>query len=130
MITYDYRELLDLHPSDSEVIIEVPNEEPPYIVVESTFYTSNCKGCIGITKTGDDVRHTIYANGLRVIAVDPSVIPLRSTVLVELENGVTFTAIASDIGGDIKGNRIDVLVATDKEAYDLGRKFAKVTILD
>ena len=97
--------------------------------VVATFYTSTCNGCIGITKTGHDVRNTIYENGKRVIAVDPSIIPLRSLVLVELENGDSFEAIASDTGGDILHHRIDVLVKTTKEAFSLGRQTATVTII-
>lgn len=100
------------------------------IEVEATFYTATCEGCIGITKTGDDVRQTIYAEGHRVIAVDPNIIPLRSIVQVSLSDGSEFTAIASDTGGAIKGNRIDVLVKTVNEAYQKGRQTAVITILE
>lgn len=100
------------------------------IAVQATFYTAYCDGCSGITATGDNVRNTIYANGYRVIAVDPRVIPLRSIVRVTLADGTTFDAIASDKGGAIKGAKIDVLVASKSEAYRLGRQQAKVTILN
>lgn len=105
----------------------VGNEE---ITVEATFYTAFCPtGCNGITATGLDVRNTIYtADGYRIIAVDPSVIPLGSIVKVSLENGDSFTAKAEDTGGAIKGGRIDVLVATKSEARRLGRQSAKVEI--
>lgn len=98
--------------------------------VEATFYTAFCPtGCIGITATGLDVRNTIYtADGYRIIAVDPSVIPLGSIVKVSLENGDSFTAKAEDTGGAIKGGRIDVLVASKSEARRLGRQSAKVEI--
>ena len=112
-----------------EVVEEIV--EPTIYEMEATFYTAFCQtGCIGITKTGDDVRNTIYVDGYRVIAVDPNVIPLRSIVKVELEDGQVFDAIASDTGGDIKLNRIDILVKTTSEAYDLGRQKAKITILE
>lgn len=98
---------------------------------EATFYTPRCAGCIGITATGLDVRNTIYTpEGHRVIAVDPSIIPLGSTVQVMLENGDSFTARAEDTGGAIKGRKIDVLVATKSEAYELGRQTASVEIID
>lgn len=98
--------------------------------VEATFYTAFCPtGCNGITATGLDVRNTIYTpEGLRVIAVDPSVIPLGSRVRVTLANGDSFEAKAEDTGGDIKGARIDVLVKSRQEAYELGRQSAKVEI--
>lgn len=95
----------------------------------ASHYTSRCEGCSGITATGIDVTRTIYANGLRVIAVDPRVIPLGSVVRVEYADGTTFKAIAGDVGGAIKNNRIDVLVASESEAYRLGKQTVTVTIL-
>jgi len=95
----------------------------------ATHYTSGCEGCSGITATGIDVTRTIYANGLRVIAVDPRVIPLGSIVRVEYADGTTFKAIAGDTGGLIKGRRIDVLVTSENEAYRLGKHTVTVTIL-
>src|SRR5690625_4123895 len=97
---------------------------------EATFYTAFCPtGCTGITATGIDVRNTIYHEGKRIIAVDPSVIPLGSHVKVTLEDGTSFEATAQDVGGAIKGNRIDILVASRDEAYRLGRQTVKVEIL-
>lgn len=95
----------------------------------ATHYTSSCNGCSGITATGYDVRQTIFANGLRVIAVDPTVIALGSIVRVEYPNGTSFKAICADTGGAIKGSKIDVLVASVNEAYTLGKQTVKVTIL-
>jgi len=95
----------------------------------ATHYTARCEGCSGITATGIDVSRTIYANGLRVIAVDPRVIPLGSIVRVEYADSTTFKAIAGDVGGGIKNRRIDVLVASENEAYRLGKQTVTVTIL-
>ncbi|MEI2441396.1 3D domain-containing protein, partial [Priestia megaterium] len=39
------------------------------------------------------------------------------------------TAIAADTGGAIKGNKIDVLLPSQKEALKWGRKTVKVQIL-
>ena len=98
---------------------------------EATFYTAFCPtGCTGITATGIDVRNTIYHEGKRVIAVDPNVIPLGSNVKVTLANGDSFEATAQDVGGAIKGNRIDILVASRDEAYRLGRMTAKVEVIE
>lgn len=95
----------------------------------ATHYSYRCEGCSGITATGIDVKRTIYANGLRVIAVDPQVIPLGSIVRVKYADGTTFKAIAGDVGGAIKNRRIDVLVASENEAYRLGKQTVTVTIL-
>ena len=91
--------------------------------VTSTAYTANCSGCSGRTATGINLR----ANpNIKVIAVDPSVIPLGTKVYVE---GYGY-ATAEDIGGAIKGNRIDVFIPTQSAALQWGRKQVKVTILD
>ena len=51
--------------------------------------------------------HNLTANpNMKLIAVDPSVIPLGSTVYVESYG----TAIAGDTGGAIKGHIIDLLM--------------------
>lgn len=98
---------------------------------EATFYTAFCPtGCSGITATGIDVSNTVNHEGKRIIAVDPSVIPLGSIVRVTLKDGTSFEATAQDTGGAIKGNRIDVLVASRDEAYKLGRQSAKVEIIN
>lgn len=57
----------------------------------------------------------------RTIAVDPSVIPYFSNVIV---NGNTY--IAEDTGGNIKGNRVDIVFATHQEALDFGVQYAEV----
>lgn len=93
------------------------------LTVEATAYTASCEGCSGITKTGVDLNANPSA---KVIAVDPSVIPLGSKVYVE---GYGY-ATAEDTGGAIKGNRIDVFIPTQEGAVEWGRKQVKVTIIE
>jgi 3D (Asp-Asp-Asp) domain-containing protein len=97
----------------------------------ATAYVSFCDtGCIGETSIGIDVSKFITVNNMRIIAVDPSVIPLYSIVKVET-NKENFVALAADKGGAIKGNRIDVLVAVHdtSKAFDFGTQNVKVTVL-
>lgn len=98
------------------------------ITMETTYYTSSCVGCSGNTAAGYDVRGTIYANGYRVVAVDPWLIPLGTIVFVETPYE-TFYAIAGDTGGNIMGNRLDILVGTYWEAINKGRHYVTVTPL-
>lgn len=51
-------------------------------------------------------------------AVDPSVIPLGSTVMVDLGDGELLTLISNDTG--VQGNHIDICVPTHAEALRLG----------
>ncbi|MED4850270.1 ubiquitin-like domain-containing protein [Caldifermentibacillus hisashii] len=90
--------------------------------VSSTAYTASCNGCSGKTATGID----LHANpGAKIIAVDPSVIPLGTKVYVE---GYGY-AIAADTGTRIKGNKIDVFFASQSDAYRWGQRTVKIKIL-
>ncbi|MCD2370945.1 3D domain-containing protein [Bacillus sp. BS3(2021)] len=96
----------------------------------ATAYTAFCaEGCTGITKTGVDVSHSIYYEGARVIAVDPSVIALGSTVEVRLADGSSFRAKAIDTGGAIKGARLDLLVANEADALQFGRQSVELRVI-
>lgn len=63
--------------------------------------------------------------GYGVVAVDPSVIPLRSVLFIDGYG----RALAGDTGGAIKGNRIDLGFDTVREAYRFGRRPVRVYIL-
>jgi len=65
--------------------------------VYATHYDSHCPGCDDTTAIG-------MKQGKGVIAVDPSVIPLRSKLYIPGYG----PAIAGDTGGAIKGNIIDL----------------------
>jgi 3D (Asp-Asp-Asp) domain-containing protein/LysM repeat protein len=96
---------------------------PKQITVKATAYTASCEGCSGVTATGINIK----ANpNEKVIAVDPSVIPLGSKVYVEGFGEAT----AADTGGAIKGNRIDVFIPSEQAAINFGVKQLKVTILN
>ncbi|GAA0299481.1 3D (Asp-Asp-Asp) domain-containing protein/LysM repeat protein [Gracilibacillus halotolerans] len=99
------------------------NEANESIKVEATAYTAECDGCSGITATGINL---LENPNMKVIAVDPSIIPLGTRVHVEGYG----EAVAADTGGAIKGNKIDIHVPTKQEAYNWGRKTVEVTILN
>lgn len=96
-----------------------------------TYYTASCEGCSGITATGIDVRTNSTYNGMRIIAVNPDVIPYWSIVQVTLDNGHTFKAIALDTGGKMRQqpSYIDVLVNNEAEAYTNGVDTGTIEIL-
>lgn len=60
-----------------------------------------------------------------VVAVDPRVIPLNTIVFVEGYG----LALACDVGGAIRGNKIDLCVPTRREAIQFGRRKVRVHIL-
>ncbi|MFD1032209.1 LysM peptidoglycan-binding and 3D domain-containing protein [Metaplanococcus flavidus] len=93
------------------------------MTVSATAYTAYCTGCSGVTRTGIDLRSN---PNQKVIAVDPTVIPLGSKVWVEGYG----TAIAGDTGGAIKGNKIDVFIPSRDAALQWGRKNVTIKILE
>src|SRR5450756_17500 len=79
----------------------------------ATGYSANdsIQGTDNITATGKEVSEG-------VIAVDPRIIPLGTTV--EIKNLGKF--IAEDTGGKIKGNRIDIYFNSKTEAKKFGKQ--------
>ncbi|MDS7057155.1 3D domain-containing protein [Klebsiella pneumoniae] len=101
------------------------------LTVEATAYTNHPSenGTYGgkvVTRTGLDISNSITYNGMGIIATDPSVIPLNSIVQIE---GLG-TYIALDTGGNIKGNRIDILMANSTQTDNWGRRNVSVTIIN
>lgn len=93
------------------------------LLVEATAYTNNAEDTVTydgrvLTRSGYDVTETILYEGMRIIAVDPAVIPLGTRVYIE---GFGM-AIALDTGSAIKGNIIDIMMDTKEEAVTFGRK--------
>ena len=89
--------------------------------VQATGYSTKQPNLSSHTATGIDLR----VNS-RVIAVDPSIIPLGS--MVEVEGMGVY--IAGDTGGAIRGNIIDIHFETVAQALNWGRRNVKVTILN
>ena len=98
-------------------------EEQPQWTSLGTFkitaYGIDCLGCTGITKSG-----TIPQVG-RTIAVDPTVIPLGSKVMID-EN----VYVAEDTGGAIQGKIIDLFYNTEQESVGYGVQYHEVYILE
>jgi 3D (Asp-Asp-Asp) domain-containing protein len=110
--------------------IEELQNQPEWTTFEATAYVADCDGCSGITKTGYDVRDTVYTpEGLRVIAVDPAVIPLGTAVEIRLADGRTFKAKAIDVGGAINNYEIDILVDSYDKAIQFGRQDVELRII-
>lgn len=86
----------------------------------ATAYSPFC--CLGV----DDITSTGMKAGYGIVAVDPTVIPLRSRLYVE---GYGY-AIAGDVGGRIKGLRIDLGFDSKREALRYGVRRVRVYILD
>lgn len=94
-----------------------PESEPPTITMEATAYSWGCGN-------GDGYTATMTRPRPGVVAVDPRVIPLGSRV--EIDGRVYY---AEDVGGAIKGHRIDIFMPSRAEALEYGRRMVEVTVL-
>ncbi|MBE6688100.1 MAG: DUF348 domain-containing protein [Ruminococcaceae bacterium] len=91
-----------------------------YVDVKATAYSDNVGD---ITYTGRHVE-------LGIIAVDPRVIPLHSKVYVIGDYGDYGICDAQDIGGGIKGNRIDVYLKYEDVCRQFGVRQMRAYVLD
>ena len=90
-------------------------------VFDLTYYCA-CEICCDV-ETGITATGTPVVEG-RTIAVDPSVIPYGTQVII---NGHVFTA--EDCGGAVRGNHIDIYVNDHQTALELGRNQAEVYLV-
>ena len=125
----------------SENIAEGKVIKPAYVEAEApeleslgeykiTHYCS-CPACCGewgesrpVDDNGEPIVVTAsgeVAEAGKTIAVDPDVIPLGTTVII---NGQEY--VAQDVGGAIKGNRIDVYCNSHEEAIERGVIYSTV----
>jgi len=101
-----------------------PAAEPELVSLgefKLTYYC--CEAYPHICGTGDGLTATGVPVEPGICAVDPDVIPLGSTVIID---GVEY--LAADVGSAVKGNHIDIAVETHAEALELGVGAAEVFV--
>lgn len=91
------------------------------MTVVASAYSRTQEDLTNFTAMGIDLRENP-----RVIAVDPTVIPLGTAVYIEGYG----EAIAGDTGGAIVGNRIDLHMEDISEAFAWGMQTVQLTLLD
>ena len=96
---------------------DIPENWQP-IRLESTAYTRYDEGCTDLTYRGNYVRRGL-------VAVDPAIIPLGTRLYVP---GYGY-AVADDIGGAIRGHKIDLAMETQEEAFTYGRRHITAYII-
>ena len=108
--------------TNNNKVIGIKNKTKLYagkrMKVRSTAYTSAEGG--GLSYTGEKLHWG-------VIAVDPNVIPLGSTVYIP-QFDMTFRAI--DTGSAIKGNRIDIYFGNLSKALDWGIRNIDIIVIE
>lgn len=137
VITYE-EYLSRYEPSESPTIdfdveVEEQGEQVEEIIVapiqNSETYTitayCSCEKCCGEWADGFTYTGELAHEGT-TIAVDPNKIPLGTKVYIE---GVG-ERVAQDVGGAIKGNRIDLFFYNHADALKFGVQYLEVTIIE
>lgn len=95
----------------------------PWMSFTATWYTpSGGEGNGLTTRSGLPV-------STKIIATDPSIIPLGSIVEIQYPDGHTEIRIAADTGGAIHGNIIDVFTWSESTAIHNGRQHVKLRVI-
>lgn len=84
-----------------------------------------CRICCGVYSGGNRTASGTVPTSNRTLAVDTSVIPFGTKLVI---NGQVY--VAEDRGGAIKGKRIDMFFMTHKEALNWGRKSVEVFLAE
>lgn len=99
---------------------ETTTERFTEMTVTATAYCP-CEKCCGkwAKDRSDGIKTAsgAYARSNHTIAVDPSVIPFGTTIII---NGIEY--IAEDTGGAVKGKMIDIYFDSHEEAQAFGRQ--------
>ena len=123
-----YRELAENDP---------PVEYRSVVEVSATAYCL-CQKCCGKLPSHPSYGYTasgikiIPGTGMKVIAVDPGIIPLGSKVYVQGLYGAWDygNAVAGDTGSAIKDHKIDLYMDTHEEALMWGRRNVNVYVVE
>lgn len=106
-----------------------PTTEPRYIGEFTTTFYCPCAQCCGTWADGITATGTAAEEG-RTVAVDPSVIPYGTELLVYFEDGRIGRYVAEDCGWSIRGNRIDVYCDSHDAALLFGVQEASVYVVE
>lgn len=90
-----------------------------------SFATQRALTMVATAYTGGGMTATGHAPVRGTVAVDPSVIPLGTQLYIPGYG----SAVADDVGGAIRGNRVDLYFPTEAEARAFGRRTVTVYIV-
>lgn len=114
-----------------------PTEYKEVIQATATAYCL-CKKCCGKLPSDPNYGCTasgikiVPGTGMKVIAVDPKVIPLGTKVYVDGLNGAWDYgyAVAADTGSAIKNLKIDLYMDTHEDALSWGRRSVNIYVVE
>lgn len=111
--------------NDISINNSLRSSSTPVITYSSSESSGRHMQVVATAYSGDTITATGTIPKWGTIAVDPRIIPYGTRVYIP-QFGQTF--IAEDCGGAIKGNRIDIFMNSENQAYDWGRKSIDIYI--
>lgn len=114
-----------------EVIAEPEATEAPVVAQAAPVTGGSAGEATSYIATGNLTATGTVPGVGRTIAVDPSVIPLGSSVYIEVPSMPQYngTYVAEDTGGAVNGNIIDIFMGSQSEAIQFGRRAINFTVL-
>lgn len=115
------------YPPDTRWFDGRPMRPARTISMTVTGYSPGVESCgesaDGITSS----LHSVWTNGMKMVAADTRVLPLGTVVSVPGYHGQQLVPVL-DRGGKIKGNRLDLLYPTADQARQWGVQKVRVTV--
>jgi len=97
------------------------------IYMTVTGYSPDARSCGEFADGKTATMHSVWTNGMNLVAADPKVLPYWSMISVPgYANAETVPVL--DRGGAIKGNRLDLLYPTHELALQWGVRQVPVTV--
>lgn len=97
------------------------------IWMKVTGYSPDHRSCGKFADGKTATLHSVYTNAMQLVAADPRVLPEGALISVPGYAGADIVPVL-DVGGAIKGNRLDLLFATHEEARQWGVREIAVTV--
>ena len=99
------------------------------MLMKVTGYSPDSRSC-GVFADGQTATlHSVWTNGMNLVAADPKVLPYGSMITVPGYADEQIVPVL-DCGGAIKGNRLDLLFPTHRRALVWGVQTVRVTLWD
>jgi 3D (Asp-Asp-Asp) domain-containing protein len=92
-----------------------------------TAYSPDAESCGAYAEGITSSLHSVWTNGMKLVAADSFVLPLGSIITVPGYDEERVVPVL-DLGGAIKGHRLDVLYPTHERAREWGVRRLKVTV--
>ncbi len=123
-----------------EPVVEEPIIDPSYryfdgklvrparvMYMTVTGYSPDARSCGEFADGKTAIMKSVWTNGMKLVAADPTVLPYWSMVSVPGYAGSEIVPVL-DCGGAIKGSRLDLLYPTHKMARKWGVRQVPVTV--